>query len=235
MTRTYSLFISEESKNVLNNLLSGKGPEAYRKSMHDAGHLLANELLKLQSFAGMDSCTVVSTAEDTDYLTSGVTEVVRTRIPDGTSSVVFWNNHRRLSNGVSIAPVVHRFVQPGYESSKCLVVTKSVISGACVVRTNILALIESMQCLEKIYVLSPVMYVGAEKVLLDSFPDDIAKKFEFVFFALDSDRNSVTGEVTPGIGGQVYELLGLNGQPVSTNYIPAFVSNLVFASSLAPA
>jgi len=230
MKRTYSPFISAQSKQVLSELISGAGYSSYRKSMKNAGSLLAIELIKSESFSGIDSCTIASTAEDADFLTSGVDEILEKNLPGRTYSAVFWNNHYQLPTGKSIAPVVHKFIEPGCEVAESLIVTKSVISGACVVRTNILALIESMPHLKKIYVLSPVMLKGADSNLKESFPDNIAEKFEFFFFALDEEKDEKTGEVLPGIGGQVYELLGLESQPVSSSFMPNLVKDKVFAT-----
>jgi hypothetical protein len=47
-----------------------------------------------------------------------------------------------------------------------------------------------------------------------------------VYFAKDSQKDSNSGEVIPGIVGQVYELLGLVNQPALTSYMPKTVECL---------
>ena len=44
------------------------------------------------------------------------------------------------------------------------------------------------------------------------------------------DERTVEGEVVPGIGGQVYELLGIDNQPVLTGYMPNLVKKAVLSS-----
>ena len=49
---------------------------------------------------------------------------------------------------------------------------------------------------------------------------------EFVTFAVD-DYRTQTGEVRPGIGGPVYQLLGLEDQPARTGFMPQLVKTLL--------
>jgi hypothetical protein len=106
-----------------------------------------------------------------------------------------------------------------------LVVVKSVISGSCVVRTNLLALLERVD-VTKIYIVAPVVHKKAESTLINEFPPEVAAKFKFIYLAKDEERDS-SGEVIPGIGGHVYQLLGLGDQPSRTGYVPSLVKSLV--------
>jgi hypothetical protein len=69
------------------------------------------------------------------------------------------------------------------------------------------------------------MYFNAQESLCSEFPPHISNKFRFVFFAVDEDRTE-SGNVVPGIGGQVYQLLGMDDQPARTGYLPDLVKRL---------
>jgi len=230
--RTLSSTVTQESYDALNELIDpSTQPRGYRAAMRSLGHelgiIVAKKLLNIQK-----QCLVVSTAEDADFLASGVSHALEeTKI--SYKNAVLWNNHYALNKG-SVAPVVHSYIEPGYENSKILIVVKSVISGSCVVRSNILALIDKVMP-EKIFIVSPVMHEKSESNLRNEFPHDISDMFEFAFFAIDKVKNA-EGEVVPGIGGQVYQKLGLSDQPVKIGYLPDTVKQKLFspkASSVA--
>ena len=69
------------------------------------------------------------------------------------------------------------------------------------------------------------MYAKAEDALRSEFPSEISDLFEFVYLAQDSVRDE-TGEVKPGIGGQIYQLLGMKDQPARTGFMPKLVKQL---------
>ncbi|SEC71919.1 hypothetical protein [Pseudomonas anguilliseptica] len=218
--RAYSRFANEVAKIALGELLSSThAPVQYQSTMKTLGRCLGDVLNDV--IPGRDRCLVASTAEDADYLSSGVLESLQSK--HETMAAIFWNNHYSLKSG-SVAPIVHKYVQPGYEGADSLVVVKSVISGSCVVRTNILALIERLS-VSKIYIVSPVMHIKSEEALRSEFPDEISSKFVFIYFAQDSQKDE-SGEVIPGIGGQIYQLLGIGKQPAQTGYMPSLVRRL---------
>lgn len=220
--RTYSSFANEVAINALNKLLSvTKLPLEYQATMKKLGLYLGETLNK--TLPDGAKCLVASTAEDADFLSSGVIESLQPH--HETLAAVFWNNHYSIQGG-SVAPIVHKYLQPGYESVDCLVVVKSVISGSCVVRTNILALIEKLNA-SKIYIVAPVMHDKSEIALRSEFPDEISSKFEFIYLAKDTKKEAETGEVIPGIGGQIYQLLGMEQQPVNNGYMPSLVKKLI--------
>lgn len=220
--RTYSRFANEVAKDALNKLLSVTSePVEYQATMKKLGRYLGealNEALPVGT-----KCLVASTAEDADFLASGIIESLQSK--HETLAAVFWNNHYSIPGG-SVAPIVHKYIQPGHESVDSLVVVKSVISGSCVVRTNILALIEKLK-VNKIYIVAPVIHKKSEDSLRSEFPSAVSSKFEFIYFAQDANREVSTGEVVPGIGGQIYQLLGIGNQPVHTGYMPDLVKKLV--------
>jgi len=218
--RGYSRFANEVTNAALGELLQATGaPAHYQSTMKVLGRLLGEALNK--ELPEGTKCLVVSTAEDADYLSSGVMESLQTK--HETLAAVFWNNHYSIPGG-SVAPIVHRYMQPGFECADSLVVVKSVISGSCVVRTNILALIEKVK-VGKIYIVSPVMHKNSEEALRSEFPDEISSRFEFVYFAIDEKKDE-SGEVIPGIGGQIYHLIGIGKQPAQIGYMPALVKKL---------
>lgn len=222
--RTYSHHADAFVKENLQALLaSTKNPEKYKQTMRRLGVLLGS-VVKKQITHEDARCLIVSTAEDADYLSNGVRDVLSESF--NTATAVFWNNHYSSFNG-SVAPIVHKYLQLGYEVSDTLVIVKSVISGSCVVRANILALIENIN-IQNIYIVSPVMHIYAADNLKKEFPPEIADKFVFVYFAQDAVRDEF-GEVKPGIGGQIYNLLGLSDQPVKIDYMPELVKQLAFS------
>lgn len=217
--RTYSKYADSTAIQLLDQLLAcTDAPEQYRNTMYSLGQRLGNNLN--DKVAG-SSCMVVSTAEDADFLSKGIIESI-SKSAQKVYAGVFWNNHYQISKGNSVAPVIHKYLQPGFQKSKTLVVAKSVMSGSCVVRSNILELIENLE-LERIFILSPVMHEKAERNLIAEFPENISARFEFVYFAKDIAKDEVSGEVKPGIGGMVYKLLGISDQPVKVGYVPQLV------------
>jgi hypothetical protein len=90
-----------------------------------------------------------------------------------------------------------------------------------VVRTNLTYLIEKINP-SRILIAAPVIFSGAEPSLKNEFPAPISEKFEFIFFAKDDEVNK-QGEVIPGIGGSVYNRLGLSDSVNKNKFIPEIV------------
>lgn len=219
--RTYNTALSDHKvADTLNKLWKDIDFSEYRETMLDLGGILGTAVNR--EIPKHHRCLVVSTAEDADYLSLGVIQSLDK--DHETLAAVFWNNYVRIEGG-PIAPIIHKYLQPGYEDSEYLVIVKSIISTSCVVRTNILALIETVMA-KKIYIVAPVMFAGAEQSLRDEFPENISSRFQFIFFATDYVRNESTGDVVPGIGGQIYQRLGLEDQPARVGYIPELVKKL---------
>lgn len=216
-----------ESKKLLDNLLlSNVNSELYRSSMVKLGELLGEEVVNALS-NNHGNVLVISTAEDADFLQKGLSNALK-KHDVVTKIAVFWNNHYQLGDGKgSVAPIIHKFLESGYENVQNVIIVKSVISGSCVVRTNLIELLDEVENAEKVFVVSPVMYKDAEKSLRKEFPDEIANKFNFISFRIDGERAS-DGEVIPGIGGQVYQLLGIGDQPALNGYMPDVVKELAF-------
>lgn len=209
------------AESMLNTLSSTTtSPADYRAVMHNIGRLLGDKLIKEDKVNVKSKVCIVSTVEDADFLAKGVYESLQ-EFGCSLYFVCMWNQ-REIMNGLSVAPILKRFEQPGYETSDEIVVVKSIISGSCVVKTNITALFKTLQP-KKIHIVSPVMHIDSEKGLLKEFPCHYASRFDFSFLAKDAGRNEDTGEVTPGIGGNVYNRLGFLDQKDKNRYMPSFV------------
>lgn len=229
--RKYTEFASEAIKQKLNTLIQKGVPVcAYQEAMVFLGEKLAESFVK-EIFVSNDKILLVSTSEDADYLTTGYVNFLRTKGIQY-KLAVFWNHHYSLSNGTSVAPITQRFLQDGYQSCNKIVLLKSIISGSCVIRTNLLALLDSMryEALSDIFVVAPVMHNKAEESLKKEFPESIVNKFQFITFAIDEEKDS-QGNVLDGIGGEVYGHLGLESQPAKIlgGYTPKLVEEYLFA------
>lgn len=216
--RDYTKYADETAISFLDALLHADTTDKYKQQMTKLGSKLAEKIL---SDIKTSSTLLASTAEDADYLGSGVQSTLAAHNIKAFRAV-FWNNHYIPEGCVkSVAPIVHSFYESGYASADTLIIMKSIISGSCVVRTNLIDLIDKNN-FENIFILSPVMHVNAEEKIREAFPKAISDKFQIITFAKDSNRKP-SGEVEPGIGGDIYELLGLNGQPVHSGYMPQVV------------
>lgn len=226
--RIYTSLATLPAKRHLQGLLdSVNDPDTYREHMIALGKLLAATIAPSLIHKTATDTLIISTAEDADFLQRGVASVLHDQnIP--TKLAVFWNHHYQLPNRTSVAPIVHKFIQSGYETATNIIIVKSVMSGSCVVRTNLIEMLKNIKNIENIFILTPVAHTQSEKKLKAEFPTAISDKFKFICFAIDDER-SEGGDVIPGIGGQVYELLGLDDQPVLTAYMPDVVEQLAFA------
>ena len=220
-TRTYSRYSTDVSVKLLNNLIKfSNEPSVYKEIVIGIGHFLGDILN--DKISPLSKCLIASTAEDADFLAKGVIDSLA--FNHDTFTAVFWNNHYSIDGG-SVAPIVHKYLQSGFEDADSLIVVKSIISGSCVVRTNILSLIERLN-VKKIYIVAPVMHIKSEDSLRSEFPSEIFNLFDFIYLAEDSEKDKF-GEIKPGIGGQIYQLLGMLDQPVKTGFVPNIVKQLV--------
>lgn len=180
----------------------------YRETMIEIGRALAAELSERMSDSKED-VYVVCTVEDADFLARGIIEVMNDRgFKSRLKLMCLWNGKIR-EEGISLSPVLKQYKELVATEKAFFIVVKSIISGACVVKTNLTRAISSVTP-EKIFVVSPVLREGAQQRLQREFSPAIADKFEFLWFATDFTK---TGEnVEPGIGGQVYERLGLGSE-----------------------
>jgi hypothetical protein len=219
INRIYSFENKPDVIAALDALLAKKSTKLYQQTMYQLGCFLADELIsKLDKNR---SYCLVSTVEDVDYLAKGLLDGISGHVGK-VSLACFWNNHHLPVDGeASTAPIIKQYFDQSALESDDIIIVKSVMSGSCVVKTNLTELIQKMTP-GTVYVASPVAHINAEIKLKKEFPSDISDKFNFTFLAKDETRND-DGEVVPGIGGDVYQLLGFNSQAAKNRYTPKTV------------
>lgn len=205
------------------DLLADKstGVEDYRKAFDDLGLELGKVLASESADVDARETMLVCASEDADWLAKGVEK----GLGKGKTPVsVFWSTRSVVYNEngekLEISPIVKSYEEP-IEKCKLLIVVKSIISSSCVVKTQLTRLIGKIHP-DRIAIMAPVMYKDGVPNLMKEFPKDIVERFHFVTFAVDEDRTP-TGEVVPGIGGVVYQRLGLGDINVKNSYIPQMV------------
>lgn len=230
ITRRLSSFASKsrEASDLLDALVSKDiSSDIYRSVMQQLGEKLAENILETKSIPDTNKIQVVCTVEDADFLAKGVIDYLQRYID---SSNIFltciWNSKVR-DGRVSLSPILKI-----YDESKSLasdsdktsiIVVKSIISGACVVKTNLLRVLSSVKDYDDVLVAAPVLLEGAQSRLQDEFPHQIASKFKFFWFATDDQKDG--DNVVPGIGGSVYELLNLGDEVSKNRYLPDIVKS----------
>lgn len=224
-TRHYTSYATDAlQRDLLSQLLENSGVDHYRNTMHQLGSELARALSPRLTLDQETSLRVICTVEDADFLAAGFIEYLESHlnlVPNQVQLSCLWNE-RFYKDNISLSPIVKSYIEPNHFANTVFVVLKSIISGACVVRTNLLDAISREQP-NTIFIVAPVIYKGAEQRLAKEFPDTISSKFNFIYFAEDNTRKP-DGEVIPGVGGMVYPLLGLGETSRKKNdYVPKLV------------
>lgn len=222
MSRHYSPYNTPHTQQLLDTLADKQvSPTDYRQAMTSLGESFGDIFLN-KITENQPSIYLASTVEDADYLAKGVLSRLETHYHD-ISFACFWN--KRFSPfdipDLQVAPILKKYQEPTQAKVNYLIIVKSIISGACVVKTNLTNLIQKIEP-EQIFVVAPVIYQGAEEKLKAEFEEDIYQKFKFFYFARDDERKK-SGEVIPGIGGMVYERLGFDGKNDKNKYVPEIV------------
>lgn len=222
MSRTYSPQTTSEARIHLQELLDAVGdPNQYRAVMtrlgNDLGGLLATRLPPGRPLVLL--CTV----EDADCLAQGVLDVLSASSPEREVSLACFWNERATIGSERVAHILRRYVEPFPAEKPAVAVLKSIISGACVVRTNLLEILDGLPGgPAEIFVVAPVLYAKAPQRLAAGFPSAWAERFDYLFLAEDDHRKR-DGTVLPGIGGNVYTLLGWSGQDDKNRHRPRLV------------
>jgi hypothetical protein len=210
---------AEELLNVL--VRPDTPPTQYREAMYQLGAKLG-EILKDQFRIQSKRICIACTVEDADYLAQGIVDSIQL-----TSAAlfvtVFWNQRFKpnADNDIAVAPIIREFHDPGYQTADVIIVLKSVIANACVVKTNLTRLIEHLEP-KQILIVAPVLLKNAQRKLELEFPKDLSAKFEYLYFAEDSERSG-DGIVVPGIGGDIYQRLGFGEQSAKNRFTPELV------------
>ncbi len=209
------------------NLLACKSTsiERYRLAFDclgvELGKILATDIVDVDP----DNIMLVCASEDADWLAKGVENGLgKGRIPFS----VFWNCRSEVYKNeyekLEISPIVKSYEEP-IQNCKLLIIVKSIISSSCVVKTQLMRMIGKITP-QKIVIMAPVMYKDGIPNLKREFPENISKRFKFVAFAIDGERSD-SGEVIPGIGGLVYNRLGLGNMNEKNNYIPEIIKERI--------
>lgn len=219
--RTYSSWADSKAKILLDNLIKKSiSHDEYRSIMEQLGQELAKELIG--QLYGFNQILLICTNEDADFLARGVIRSLEGVSSLQTSLACFWNDRKRINNEIEVAPIIKRYIEPTEGAVDAFVVVKSIISSACVVRSNISELIFEKNP-KYTFILSPVILEGAQQKLEAEFDACITQRFKYIWLAEDSEM-SEDGNVNPGIGGSVYELLGIGTNEDKNKYIPNVVS-----------
>lgn len=224
LDRTYRSDKDKKAKSLLDTLIDiDTSTEEYRVTMFNIGLHLGDILLG--SIDTRKKYCVASTVEDADYLAKGIIESISKEI-ESVYLACFWNDRVSI-NGRSIAPISNTYFEKEYETADELIVVKSIISGSCVVKTNITALYSVVKP-KSIHVVAPVMHTSSEKKLEKEFSSAISSLFKYTFLAKDS-RKAKDGNILPGIGGDVYSKLGFKNKAHKNSTMPNIVSDKLFA------
>jgi hypothetical protein len=222
MSREFTSGTDNAIKGLLSTLADKSTvSDKYKDSMYQLGLRHGQQLI--ESLKDKKVC-LACTVEDADYLARGIAEAIGPSV-SSLSIACFWN--KRIVGDeffANTAPVLKQYVEPGCNGADVIIVVKSIISGACVVKTNLTTLIQKANP-QKIFVVAPVVRVGAEEKLSKEFPESVSNKFQYNYFAIDTDYEPDTGEVIPGIGGNVYQRLGFGNQEGKNKYTPDFVKS----------
>lgn len=227
MSRALTAHATVEAERFLSVLTDEDAPPVqYREAMTMLGRILAKQMLNSVPSLVADPVCLVCTAEDADFLARGILEGLETGGVDRSrlKLVCYWNERVRSFDQQSerlfdVAPITKAYREEVDVRQSTVIVVKSIISGACVVKTNLTALLDRVVP-ERVLVAAPVMLEGAEQRLASEFPKGTADRFAYFTFAVD-DQKSDDGEVViPGIGGSVYKRLGFDDK---TKYMPKIV------------
>lgn len=215
--RTFAEIATDPVRRMLTRLTERPAPDEYRGLMTSLGEELAAVVRRKLNES--DRIMLICTNEDADFLARGVLQTLERLGCTRITLACFWNDRKRLGP-LDVAPIVRRYVEPG-KGFDVFVVVKSIISSACVVRTNISELVYDHQP-GRILVVAPVILAGSTQSLESEFDPSIAGRFDYVWFAQDDEKKG-DGEVVPGIGGSVYELLGIGTSATKNSFTPELV------------
>lgn len=218
MARQFSEHVTSVTKANLASLANkATSPDDYANALYELGKELGSVLLK--QFAGNDNknVCVACTVEDADYLAKGIIDVLNMASLN-VSLACFWNQRNKE---LEIAPIIRKYREPNVKNANILIIVKSVISGACVVKTNLTNLIQDVKP-RNIFVVAPVMHTQAHEKLEREFPQSISEKFKYIYLAKD-DEKEADGNLLPGIGGSIYQRLGFKDQTEKNQFTPQLV------------
>lgn len=217
--RVYADVATSAVRAMLRQLIEPRSTDEYRALMTRLGEELG--ALAGHRLRASDRIMLVCTNEDADFLAAGVLRGLERSGCTHITLACFWNARQR-TQFLDVAPIVRQYIEPVHEETVDLfVVVKSIISSACVVRTNISELFYRFTP-KRVLILAPVVLAGSEQGLEAEFSPEVAERFEYLWFAQD-DEKKADGTVIPGIGGSVYELLGIGTSETKNSFVPQLV------------
>ena len=148
MTRQTSNFVNND-RTILTYLeiLANKSiePERYREVMEQLGNKLGQIILNRVIDSSPHSLYLASTVEDADFLAKGIILQLENHFSN-IGYACFWN--KRFSpfgiSDLKVAPILKKYQEPSPSNIDYLIIVKSIISGACVVKTNLVNLIQKI-------------------------------------------------------------------------------------------
>lgn len=219
MARHYSKFANQEVISLLDILIDeDTSVPNYKDALYKLGVCLGKSLVSL--IPNHNKIMLVSTVEDTDYLGRGILD----QLENAGKTVlltVYWNKRTRFGTDLDVAPIIKEFHERGDRQDATLIIIKSIISSACVVRTNLTRVFEETNPSDT-YIVAPALLNGSLKSLEAEFDKRISSKFNYVYFAVDDERND-DGTIIPGIGGDIYKRLGFSDQNSKNKFTPLLV------------
>lgn len=220
--RDYTPFATSEDRTSLSILADEHTPpDEYQAALRALGASLADSLVAQFSTDLPHRLCVVVTVEDADSLGAGIVARLEEKgLGDRVRLVCIWNDRIDLEH-MSLAPILKEYREPCNVDDSALVVVKSIISSACVVRTNLANLIDKATP-KRIFVVAPVMFKGADEALRHDFDPAISKRFEYITLAVDDEKRDGKW-VVPGVGGDIYTRLGYGGPTLKNRHVPALV------------
>ncbi|WP_188061997.1 hypothetical protein [Sphingobium sp. KCTC 72723] len=203
-------------------------PSEYGDVMTLVGKALGRCFAERSNVAGKTVYLAV-TVEDADFLAAGIAQALD-EAGAKTGIACFWNTRKKAADlrWLDVATITNEYREPLPAHLDHLLVVKSIISGACVVKTNLMHLLEDAHP-DRIHIMAPVILEGAEKRLSSEFEAEIADKFEYWLLATDSEKDD-HGNVLPGIGGEIYSRLGFEGQRGKNAHFPKLLKDRVLSA-----
>lgn len=206
---------------LLKDLEEHKTVNAYRKAFYNIGRKLS-VILNHKLNDNPNHVALACASEDADWLAKGIIDGLKCPV----DLCVYWSQRFNFGKSINGDDLEYAEIEKAYEEisdmSKILIVTKSIISSSCVIRSQIMRLI-SRHDFEKIYIASPVMYKDANTNLRNEFPETIYNLFDFIYFAIDDEKDE-KGWVIPGIGGSVYANLDIEPR----HYYPQILESKIY-------
>jgi hypothetical protein len=163
--------------------------------------------------------------EDADYVARGLVEVLENHVGSRRLHFAcFWNARTTAGTTAPVeqAPIVRQYLEPHAETASHVVMVKSIISTSCAVRTNLVELLETATP-RVIYIAAPVIHRDAPVNVRRELDNKTARKVRYVYFAKDAERDEHR-MIVPGVGGSVYELLGLGNAVEKNTVSPALIA-----------